>query len=146
MTLQEHYDKSGKIIIHGIENGYHLISFEEDGEVFRFPNKEVKEFFNKFKSQDELEHDARMEEVSMMVDTEMLYRLDQAKVGILYYSILAVLMIPLSYWTVSNSKPYGLIFFGIIMLLAIWRIRCNRLERKVIMRYFERRKDWCCYD
>ncbi len=146
MTLQEHYDKSEKIIFHGCENDYCLIAFEDGGEVFRFTNKEVKEFSKQFKSPEDLEHDARMEETSRKIDAEMRRRLDQANVNVWFYAILAVLMLPLSYWTVSQGKPYGMIYFGLIMLFAIWRFCRNRNERKVIMKYFKIRKDWYWYN
>jgi len=141
MTFQEAIDQGRKIVLRGHEPGYWLISFDDETEVHRFSNREVKAVIDARRSPEEIERDLRHEETALMVNAVMSDRLqdcNSARWECIIMSVILAFAMPYSLYV---GKPSALCFFIPALCIILFLYHKNEKKREVIINFFKWRKE-----
>ena len=140
MTFQEALDSHTKIVFHGHEPGYYLMSFDDETEVHRIPNREVKAVTDAMRTPEEIERDLRHEVTTLMVNEEMRGRLMGCNAARWVCIAVGIVFAFMAFYSVHVSQPSGLWFFiPALCVMALFYLR-NEKERRTIVKFFEWRK------
>lgn len=141
MTFQEAIDQGRKIVFHGHEPGFWLISFDDETEVRRFSNREVKAVTDARRLPEEIEQDLRHEETTLMVNAEMSDRLQGCNFARLAFIIVGAIFAFMVFYSLHVGQPSALWFFVPVLCVMLLMYRKNEKERKTIVNFFKWRKD-----
>ena len=140
MTLQEQIDNHKTIVYRGYENGETLLSFDDEKEIYRFSDKEVKEVTDHYKTPEELEFDKRMENTSKMVYEELKYRRCRNMDNIRACFVFLIGFIVFAVASYSNGHHLAALVFLVISLLGLLPLPKLFHTRKVLKDYFDNKK------
>lgn len=141
MTFQEAIDGGRKIVFHGHEPGYWLISFDDETEVRRFSNREVKAVTDARRSPEEIERDLRHEETTQMVNAEMNDRLSACNIARWAGIIMSVIFAFMVFYSLRVGQPSALWIFIPVLSIILFLYHKNEKEREVIINFFKWRKE-----
>ena len=141
MTFQEAIDEGRKIVFHGHEPGYWLISFDDEQEVRRIPNKEFKAATDRFRTPEQQERDMCDEETTLMVNAEMSGRLARCNAARWLCIVAGAVFALMIFYSAYVGKPSGLWFFIPAWVLMLFLYHGNEHERKAIINFFKWRKE-----
>lgn len=141
MTFQEAFTKHKKIVFHGHEKGYYLLSFDDETEVRRIPNREIKEVTDQMRTPEEREQDRRHEETTLMVNEEMRKRAGNCVLDIGFCLLIEVALLLGLFFSVRGghmNSLYVLCPAMAVVAVTIWR-RNRELDK--IHAFFRWRKE-----
>ena len=141
MTFQEAIDEGRKIVFHGHEPGYWLLSFDDDPEVHRIPNREYKAVYDRMRTPEQIEQDRRHEETTLMVNEEMRGRLMGCNAARWCCIIASAIFAFMVFYSLYIGQPSALWFFVPALTIMLFLYRRNEKERKTIINFFKWRKE-----